>query len=116
MLSVLLEGTLTAAPASRTSIKGQPYTTAKVRATAEDGETLWASVIAFGTEPAEALAALASGDAVAIAGHAALNTWEKDGKHYVGLKVTATRVLSVYAAGKRRSVAGRNVSRSAEGT
>ena len=103
MLSVLIQGTLTAAPVSRTTSKGQPYTTANLRTTGADGETVWTSVIAFNADAAEALAALASGDSLAIAGHAALSTWEKDGEYRAGLKVTATHVLSVYAAGKRRS-------------
>lgn len=103
MLSVLVEGSLTAAPMPRTSAKGSPYITAQMRAAGEDGEAVWCSVIAFNPEAVEALAALASGDSVAIAGHAALSQWQaKDGTHRAGLKVTATRVLSVYQAGKKR--------------
>ena len=51
-------------------------------------------------------------------GHASLTTWEKDGEHRAGLKVTAQRVLSVYAAGKRRAAAGAGGQRpaSSEGT
>lgn len=105
MLSVLLEGTLTAAPVSRTSAKGNPFTTAQLRCAGEDGETVWCSVIAFHATAAEALAALSSGDAVAIAGHAAISRWEREGEHRAGLKVTATRVLTVYDAGQRRKAA-----------
>ena len=97
MLSVLIEGILTAAPVQRTTVKGQPFATAKIRAAGEDGETVWCSVITFNADAVEALAALTSGDSVAIAGHAAISTWEK---------VTASRVLSVYAAGKRRAASG----------
>lgn len=105
MLSVLLEGTLTAAPVSRTSSKGSAFTTAQMRVTGEDGETVWCSVIAFHASAAEALADLKAGDAVAVAGHGAISTWEKAGEFRAGLKVTATRVLTVYEAGQRRKAA-----------
>lgn len=105
MLSILIEGTLLTTPSQRTSAKGQPYTVAQVRCTADDGESVFCSVIAFSASAAEALAQLGAGDTVAIAGPAALSQWEKDGEHKVGLKVTATRVLSVYDAGMRRRAA-----------
>jgi len=110
VLSVLIEGTLTAAPVQRTTVKGQPFATAKLRASGEDGETVWCSVITFHADAVEALAGLGSGDSVAIAGHASISTWEKDGEHRAGLKVTATRVLSVYAAGKKRGAASEKAS------
>jgi single-stranded DNA-binding protein len=105
MLSVLIEGTLIAAPVRRTSSKGSTFVTAQVRCNADDGESLLCSVIAFQASTAEALAGLAAGDTVAVAGPAALSQWEKNGEHKVGLKVTATRVLSVYDAGMRRKAA-----------
>ena len=105
MLSVLIEGTLIAAPVRRTSAKGSTFVTAQVRCNADDGESVLCSVIAFQAVTGEALAALAAGDTVAVAGPAALSQWEKNGEHKVGLKVTATRVLSVYEAGMRRKAA-----------
>ena len=105
MLSVLIEGTLIAAPVRRTSQKGSTFVTAQVRCNAEDGESVFVSVIAFSASAADPLAELAAGDTVAIAGPAALSQWEKNGEHHVGLKVTATRVLTVYEAGMRRKAA-----------
>ena len=105
MLSVLVEGTLIAAPVRHTSSKGGTFVTAQVRCNADDGESVLCSVIAFQASTAEALATLAAGDTVAVAGSAALSQWEKNGEHKVGLKVTATRVLSVYEAGLRRKAA-----------
>lgn len=64
------------------------------------------SLIAFDAGAVEALSSLAVGDSLAVAGHAALSTWTKDGEHRAGLRVTVVRVLSVYAAGKRRASAG----------
>ena len=105
MLSVLIEGTLIAAPVRRTSAKGTPFVTVQVRCSGDDGQSVLCSVIAFQASAAEALAALAAGDMVAVAGPAALSQWEKNGEHRVGLKVTAARVLSVYEAGMRRKAA-----------
>ena len=54
MLSVLIEGTLTAAPVQRTTVKGQPFATAKLRAgpPGDDEEDyalpIWAGVIPMG--------------------------------------------------------------------
>lgn len=106
MLSVLIEGTLNAAAVSRVSSKGSTFATAQVRAAGEDGATVWCSCIAFNADAVAALLALHAGDAVAIAGHAALSHWESgSGEHRVGLRVTAQRVLSVYDAGQRRKKA-----------
>ena len=105
MLSVLIEGTLTAAPGAPHQPKGSAFVTASVRCPTDDGESILCSVIAFSASAAEALADLAAGDAVAITGPAALSRWEKDGEQRVGLKVTATRVLTVYEAGMRRKAA-----------
>ena len=111
MLSVLIEGTLLAAPVQRTSAKGTPFVTVQLRCSGDDGESILCSVIAFQAPVIEALGALAGGDTVAVAGAAALSQWEKDGVHRVGLKVTATRVLTVYEAGMRRKVASQSQER-----
>lgn len=116
MLSILVQGVLHADPVMRTSAKGQPYATAQLRAAGEDGATVWCSVIAFNAEAVEALAGLANGDPVAIVGRASVTSYSKrDGDTGVGIRITATRVLSVYEAGKRRGAATqRERSRAAE--
>lgn len=73
MLSVLVEGTLTAAPTTHTSSKGQPYTTVQMRTNCDDGETIWCLVIAFQTAAAEALSTFDTGDTVAVAGPASIS-------------------------------------------
>jgi single-stranded DNA-binding protein len=105
MLSVLIEGTLIGAPVRRTSSKGSTFVTVQMRCTGDNAESVFCSVIAFQASAADPLAALAAGDTVAVAGPAALSQWEKNGEHRVGLKVTATRVLTVYEAGMRRKAA-----------
>ena len=89
----------------RTSSKGNTFVTVQVRCSGDDGQSILCSVIAFQASVAESLATLAAGDTVAVAGMAALSQWEKNGEHRVGLKVTATRVLTVYEAGVRRRAA-----------
>ena len=111
MLSVLIEGTLIAAPVQRTSAKGTPFVTVQLRCSGDDGESILCSVIAFQAAAVEALAALAAGDTVAVAGPGSLSQWEKNGEHRVGLKVTATRVLTVYEAGMRRKAASQSQER-----
>ena len=83
----------------------------QVRCSGDDGESVLCSVIAFQASVAEALARLVAGDTVAVAGPAALSQWEKNGEHRAGLKVTATRVLSVYEAGIRRKAASQGQER-----
>ena len=73
MLSVLIEGTLLAAPVQRTSAKGTPFVTVQVRCSGDDGESILCSVIAFQASVIEALGALSGGDTVAVAGAAALS-------------------------------------------
>jgi single-stranded DNA-binding protein len=108
MLRVLIEGTLVAAPVQRTGAKGQRFVTAQMRTTCDDGDSILCSVIAFHASAIDALAALGTGDTVAVAGPASISRWEKDGEQRVGLKVTATRVMTVYDAGMRRRAASQD--------
>lgn len=108
MINVLIEGALHSAPVKRTSAKGTPYITAQMRAAGDDAETVWVSLIAFDAGAVEVLGKLAAGDAVAVAGHASLSTWQaNDGEHKAGLKVTVSKVMSVYEAGKRRGASSK---------
>ncbi len=109
MLSTLASGTLIADPRRRTSATGKDYGTAALRVPVEDGEALIASLICFDEHAVTALLALAKGDACAVAGRAKLSTWEKNGEQRHGLSVTVDRVLTVYAAGKMRRKAAREL-------
>ncbi len=105
MLSVLVEGTLLAAPVRRTSARGSAFVTAQLRVHTDDGESCLCSVIAFQPQAAEALAALGAGATVAVTGPGAISRWQKDGEPRVGLRVTATRVMAVQEAVMRRRAA-----------
>ncbi len=112
MLSALISGRLVQDPRKRTGKTGKPYTTAlltvPVEAVSEgDPDRVLASVIAFG-QAGEALAALAKGDDMSIAGSGRLSTWTKDGVECRGLAVTAHRVLSAYARRKTQKAQTEN--------
>ena len=59
MISTLIEGVLHADPIRRTSKTGNDFITANMRAAGDDGETVWASLIAFDAGAVEALSAWA---------------------------------------------------------
>ena len=107
MISVLMQGTLTAAPMRRTSAAGKDYVTANVRVPVEGDEAILCSTIAFDALAVEALLRLEKGDAVALAGSAKLSRWTaKDGTERTGLSVTASKVMSAYLATKKRRAEG----------
>ncbi len=107
MLSVLISGKLVRDPQRRTGKNGKPFATAliavPVKAVSEgDADRVLASCIAFG-QAGEALAALAKGDDLSIAGSGRLSSWTKDGVECHGLAVTAHRVLTAYQRRKTQT-------------
>ena len=106
MLSVLATGTLAADPVRRVSAKGSTFATGLLRIPCDGADATLASLICFDSGAVQALLALHKGDAVSVAGRAALSSWTaKDGTERHGLSVTADRVLSAYQAGKQRKAA-----------
>ena len=106
MISVLLQGTLTATPVRRTSEAGKSFATVQVRAPTEDDAVL-CSAIVFDADAVESLLALDKGDAVAMSGTAKLSHWTaKDGTPRTGLSVVAHKVMSNYTATKKRRAQG----------
>jgi len=75
MIDALIAGKLHSHPEQRTGKNGQPYATAKVRATGGDGESLFVNVIAFETYTVTALLALDAGDSIALAGSITPKVW-----------------------------------------
>jgi single-stranded DNA-binding protein len=106
MLSVLMQGTLSATPMRRTSEAGRTFATAQVRVPTDD-DALLCSVIVFDAAAVDALLALDKGDAVAVSGTAKLSHWTgKDGTERTGLSVTGQRVMTAYTATKKRRAQG----------
>jgi len=99
MLSVLFTGMLISEPEEHLDRRNRSIVVARLTAIDAEGAVVLVSVIAFSRSAAAALAGLKQGDEVAIAGHASINRWEKDGGEHVGLSVKVTRVLTLQDAG-----------------
>ena len=95
MIRALLTGTLHSDPQTRVGQSGKPFTTAKLRADAADGGTVWCSLVAFGQE-GERLATLKSGAAISVSGRAKLNAWTgKSGEPAAGLDMTIDELITL---------------------
>lgn len=104
MINALITGELASAPVERTTQGGKTFTTATVRVAA-GAEALFIGVAAFGETAAGRLAQLKKGSAIAAAGTLEQNVWTmKDGEERRGWRLTASEILSVYQARKRREV------------
>ncbi len=95
MIRALVSGTLHADPDSRTSKTGRPFVTARLRADAGDGATVWCSLIAFG-DVADRLASLKAGQALSVSGRAKLSSWlGKDGSPAAGLDLVVDELVTL---------------------
>ena len=106
MIDALIAGKLHSHPEQRTGKNGQPYATAKVRATGGDGESLFVNVIAFEPHTVTALLALDAGDSIALAGSITPKVWtDREGQPRPALDMVAHQVLTTYhVTRKRRTV------------
>ena len=96
MIDALVSGRVFGDPEQRLGKGNTPFVVAKVRAPANDGETVLVNVIAFDDAPSAALLALRDGDAVALAGSLTPKVWtDKQGNTRPALDMVAQRVLSV---------------------
>ena len=108
MIGALVSGDLIADPVERTTQAGKPFTTATLRVPA-GAEAIFIGVAAFDRTAAERLAQMRKGGTVAAVGVLEQTTWTgKDGSERTGWRLTASEVLTAYAATKKR--------RSAEGS
>lgn len=105
MIAALVQGELAADPVERVTAKGAPFVTATVRVAA-GAEALFVGLACFDATGCERLAKLRKGATVAAAGTLEATEWTtKDGEARRGWRLTATEVLSVYQARKRREPA-----------
>ena len=103
-IDALIAGKLHARPETRTSKNGKPFATAKMRAAAGDGDSLFVNVIAFEQAAVAALLALDAGDSLAVAGSLTLKVWtDKEGTARPALDVVAHEVLTAYHVSRKRS-------------
>ena len=102
MIAALLIGELSADPVSRTSANGNQFATANLRVPAGESAQ-FVGLAVFDRAAAEKLMRLRKGDACAATGTLTTNVWTaKDGTERSGWRITATQILSVYEATKRR--------------
>lgn len=104
MIAALIQGDLMTDPVERTTTKGAPFVTATVRVAA-GAEALFVGLACFDATACERLAKLRKGASVAAAGTLEATAWTgKDGEERKGWRLTASEVLTVYAARKRREM------------
>ena len=103
MIAALLQGVLAGDPMRRTSPRtGAAFATASVRV-AVGAESIFVGVSVFDETGIERLMRLSKGGAVAVAGALELNAWvDREGKDRRDWRVTATEILSVHQARRRR--------------
>lgn len=102
MIRALIQGDLVGDPVERSTAKGSTFVTATVRVPAGN-EALFVGVACFEATGCERLMKLRKGASFAAAGTLEATEWSgKDGETRKGWRLTATEVLSVYQARKRR--------------
>ena len=104
MMDALVGGKLHAKPEARTGKNGNTFATAKVRAAAGDGESLFVNVIAFDHAAVTALLALDAGDSIALTGSLTPKTWtDREGNARPALDLVAHAILSPYHVTRKRN-------------
>jgi len=104
MMDALVGGKLHAKPEARTGKNGNTFATAKVRAAAGDGESLFVNVIAFDHAAVTALLALDAGDSIALSGSLTPKTWtDREGNARPAVDLVAHAILSPYHVTRKRN-------------
>jgi len=107
VIGAVVAGTLVADPVERTTQAGKPFTTATLRVPAGE-DAVFVGVAAFEPAAAARLIQMKKGGTVAACGVLEVNNWTTQaGEARTGWRLTASEVLTAYAATKKR--------RSAEG-
>lgn len=112
MIDGLIGGKVYGKPAERTGQSGKQFVTAKVRAAAGDGESLFVNVIAFDGDAQAALLALEDGDSVSLSGVLTPKVWmDKSGEARPALDMVAHVVLTAYHVKRKRQAVQRETGR-----
>lgn len=105
MIGAVVSGTLVGDPIARQTREGKSFVTVTLRVPAGE-DALFIGVAAFDERAAERLARMRRGGTVAACGVLEQNTWTaKDGSERTGWRLTASEVLTAYAATKKRRAA-----------
>lgn len=112
MIDGLVSGKLYGKPGERIGQSGKPFVTAKVRAVAGDGESLFVNVITFSDSAGAALLALEDGDSVSLSGALTPKVWtDKNGDARPALDMMAYAVLTAYHVRRKREAVAAKVAR-----
>lgn len=97
MIDGLVGGRLYGEAQIRTGQNGKRFVTCKVRASTNDGDTIFVNVIAFDDDLQTALLALGDADSVALSGALTPKVWtDKNGLIKPAMDMVAHRVLTAY--------------------
>lgn len=104
MIDAILSGRIYGTPAEKTSGKtGKRFVTAKVRAAAGDGETMFVHVICFDDRVCTGLLALSDGDSCSLSGALTPKVWtDRDGQARPALDLVAHGLLTAYHVTRKR--------------
>ncbi len=103
MIDAIIHGKLHKKPVARTSSNGNPFVTASVRVSVDNGDAMFASVIAFDKSACMALAALDDGDTVALSGSLTPKVWTpKEGDPRPAIDFVAHVVTTAYHVKRKR--------------
>lgn len=106
MIGAVVTGALVGDPVERKTREGKPFTTATLRVPAGE-DAIFVGVAAFEPTAAQRLAQMRKGGTVAACGVLEQTTWAgKDGAELTGWRLTASEVLTAYAATKKRRELG----------
>lgn len=96
MIEGLVGGRLYGEAQIRTGQNGKRFVTCKVRATTNDGDTIFVNVIAFDEDVQKRLLALSDADSVALSGAITPKVWtDKNGLVKPAIDMVVVRVLSI---------------------
>jgi single-stranded DNA-binding protein len=102
MIAALIHGELVSDPVQRAAAGGKPFWTGTVR-TAAGTEAFFVGLTTFSESAGERLMALRKGSTLAAAGVLEQTAWVgKDGTSRAGWRLTASEILTVYSASKKR--------------
>jgi single-stranded DNA-binding protein len=107
MIEALIQGQIVGEPQKRQTRDGKPFYTASMRVSAGDGDAFFVGLTTFSETAGERLATLSKGASLSAVG--ALEQYQyqgKDGTDKSGWRLTATEIMSVYQARKRRTSEG----------
>lgn len=107
MIDALVAGKIHGQPTQRTSKTGKPFALCKVRVSTGAEDSIFVSVIAFDSDPVNAIMAMNQGDSVALSGSIKPGVWtDNQGNTKPTLDMTAHQAITVYhVTRKHRAVA-----------